>query len=1212
MVQEYAEYSKSVDQKYLAITDHGVMGAVPSQIAQADIHDLKPIFGCFPKDTPVFTKKSIKSIDTIKAGELVLTHKGRYRRVMHVMERLHKGYIYEVKLSDTSKHTKGLRLTGEHPILIRDEFGEISFVKTEDIQFGRRTSKRGIQAWKSYVCFPRKTSNLNQVIEITDYCPENIGVKNGYIKKLYTTQKYESLVEWKNLPTKINLDLKLAKLLGLYTAEGSVRHKKNKLSGTFTFSYNYTDEQHLAEETLQLLDDIFGVKGVIYNRPEKNIVEVIATCLPVAYFFANTCGVGAKNKKIPEFIFNAKPIERLVFATSLLEGDGKDPLKDPGGMRTLKVSSRKLAYDFKRLMAIEGDWLNVKEGEEKGYTYYIVPYSPSRSYKRFLFNEDYVFKPIKHIKKKLTTEKVYNIQVDEDESYVTDFAVHNCEFYINPLQPEVDKKTESAEFRKTLSESDRLIFDKPGYHLLGLAYNFTGYQNLVRLSSWAWIHGFYKKPRLNHEILQKHKEGIIFTSTCGNSEIAQAYLKNYDDQAGFEMIQKYLDLLGKEHFYLELMMLDWKEQKKYDGFLIRAHDKFNLPLIISTDCHYCKKEDSHLQQVMLIQKNRKTLADIQELIDSGEEDIFELQDSNLWMKSEKELNTMWETSDYRNIIDYELFKQAKANTVKICEYAAGVELDRTIKLPQVDNANTILLQKVMEGLDERKLPKTQVYLDRLKEEYRLICRKGFASYFLIQKEIVDQAREISPQILGWGDGSEAVGPGRGCLDPEVPILTENGCTSSIKNVQEQEKVLTLDGTFKSVSKVLKYKTKTNEKLLNIKVYYGDAKGVSLTKDHKIYAEKLVRPKNWNNWSESTKKSRKSFEEPKGKLDWYKAEDLSPGDWCYIPDPEVKVWDEYKIDLKDNSSRRWADDKFVYNHVLNTNTIKVSKRFWHLDKAMAFMLGFFVGDGWTRSSGVSEVGFCSHSEEKQPLIYLEELLSGFYGCQFDWRNSEKKKLIQMIAKSFYFKKLIDILHPRYQHNAHTKHIPDCILNAPKEIVWSYLHGYFLADGSEDENKIKFETTSYELACQIRYLLLRVGLPSSISYDNRKDIREEYKNSRESFVINCPLNERVGSRRDFQKQYNWRKIDGGILVKIREISEIKAPEYVYDLEIKDNHNYQTSSFLVHNSVVGSLIAYCLFLHDVEPIHHDLLFSRFLSPARGGKQMKIRFKQESCSGK
>jgi len=339
--------------------------------------------------------------------------------------------------------------------------------------------------------------------------------------------------------------------------------------------------------------------------------------------------------------------------------------------------------------------------------------------------------------------------------------IFGIEMYINPMQEKMNSRSESSEFRKSLDEVQTKRFDKSN-HLLGLAYNFTGYQNLVRMSSWAWIHGFYKRPRINHEILQQHKEGIIFTSTCGNSEIGQAFLRNKDDQEGFAMIEKYLEMLGRDHFYLELMMLDWKEQKPYDAFLVRAHEKYGIPLLLTQDCHYCKKEHSRNQQLMLIQQNGKTISEIEALVASGSDDIFELQDTNLWMKSEDELNEMWE-KEFQDVIPYELFMQAKANSVAICQKCEGVELDRRIKLPELESAPKILMENIMKGFEERKLPKTKKYLERIKEEYTLICKKGFASYFLIQKDMTDTARFKSPEILGWGDGTEAVGPGRGSV-----------------------------------------------------------------------------------------------------------------------------------------------------------------------------------------------------------------------------------------------------------------------------------------------------------------------------------------------------------------------------------------------------------------------------------------------------------------
>lgn len=337
------------------------------------------------------------------------------------------------------------------------------------------------------------------------------------------------------------------------------------------------------------------------------------------------------------------------------------------------------------------------------------------------------------------------------------FPIFGCELYVNRLQPESESREQTAEFRKDLPEDQQKKFDKSN-HLLAIAYNNEGYTNLVRLTSWAWIHGFYKKPRVNHDVLRRWKSGIIFTSTCANSEIATAYFDGGDD-AGFDMVEKYMAMFG-EHFYLELMMLDFKLQKPYDEFLIRAHARYGIPLILTQDCHYCKKEHSKNQRLMLMQKNQRTIQELEALIASGSDDVFELQDSNLWKKSETELNEKWNL-DYYDTIDYDLFKQSKMNTVKICEMARGVEMDRTLKLPSLPNEKDELRALIMKGMEERGIPKTKVYLDRIKEEFDLICTKGFASYFLIEHMMVEEAMRVCPELYGFEDASVARGPGRG-------------------------------------------------------------------------------------------------------------------------------------------------------------------------------------------------------------------------------------------------------------------------------------------------------------------------------------------------------------------------------------------------------------------------------------------------------------------
>lgn len=334
-----------------------------------------------------------------------------------------------------------------------------------------------------------------------------------------------------------------------------------------------------------------------------------------------------------------------------------------------------------------------------------------------------------------------------------------CELYVNPLQRKFESDAERTTYRKSLSEEDQKAFGL-GSHLLAIAISEEGYKNLVKLTSWGWLHGTYRgKPRLNHEQLIKHKKGIIFTSCCYSSEVGRAFDKLGEDAAE-EKLCRYMDMFG-ENYLLEIMMLDFSKQFNYNKFIIKMHEKYHRPLILTQDCHFCFKEHSHNQRLMLMIQTGRTLQDIQaaELV-GDTKDFFELQDENLWLKSEDELNSMWEKK-YTKDIDYDIFKAAKRKTVEIARLAAGVKLDRSIKLPIIPDADEDLKEKVMQGFKWRRLPTRSNYLDRIKREYKLICKKEFSSYFLIQKMMVDEARRICPELLGWGDGSEAVGPGRG-------------------------------------------------------------------------------------------------------------------------------------------------------------------------------------------------------------------------------------------------------------------------------------------------------------------------------------------------------------------------------------------------------------------------------------------------------------------
>lgn len=332
--------------------------------------------------------------------------------------------------------------------------------------------------------------------------------------------------------------------------------------------------------------------------------------------------------------------------------------------------------------------------------------------------------------------------------------VFGIELYLNPQQIEYESADQFKEYVRNLSPVEQKALRK-SYHLLAIAYNETGYSNLVKLSSLAWTKGYYYKPRVNHEQLNRYKEGIIFTSCCYLGEIGQAFDRG-GEEAACEMIEKYMAMFGS-NFYLEMMLLDFPKQKPFNQFLIKAHEKYKIPLEVACDCHFCNPGDSKYQQRMLMIRGKKTIADIQRLIDQGEQEFFELQDTNLWLKTEEELNEKW-YNDYRHMIDYELFKQAKLNTVEICRKAGNVELDRSPKLPIFPDADARLREQVLRGFKRLGLPQEKRYLSRIKEELELISNKSFSSYFLILQQIVNEAKRFYMALTG---SPNATGPGRG-------------------------------------------------------------------------------------------------------------------------------------------------------------------------------------------------------------------------------------------------------------------------------------------------------------------------------------------------------------------------------------------------------------------------------------------------------------------
>jgi DNA polymerase III subunit alpha len=281
------------------------------------------------------------------------------------------------------------------------------------------------------------------------------------------------------------------------------------------------------------------------------------------------------------------------------------------------------------------------------------------------------------------------------------------------------------------------------YHLILLATNVTGYQNLIKLVSKAYLEGFYYKPRMDKELLQQHHEGLIALSGCLSGEVA--YLIGQRDLEGAtKAAGEYREIFGKDHYYLELQANGLEHQRVANDGLLDIHKKLGIPLAGTNDCHYLKKEDARPHDLMLCLQTGKTI---------NEPNRLKFDTDQLYVKSTEEI-----TAEFAEL------PQAIANTVKIAD-ACNLELalNQThlpqYKVPDGFTRETYVERLAEEGLAVRLKERPSsipaaAYEARLKEELIIICSMGFAGYFLIVWDIIRFARSRGIPV-GPGRGSAA-------------------------------------------------------------------------------------------------------------------------------------------------------------------------------------------------------------------------------------------------------------------------------------------------------------------------------------------------------------------------------------------------------------------------------------------------------------------------
>ena len=283
--------------------------------------------------------------------------------------------------------------------------------------------------------------------------------------------------------------------------------------------------------------------------------------------------------------------------------------------------------------------------------------------------------------------------------------------------------------------------DNDPYHLVLLCKDRKGYENLCLLVSEAFTNGFYGKPRVDIELLSKYHEGLIALSACLAGGVSQ-HLLNEDYTAAKEYALKMADVFGPDHFYLELQDHGLPEQPEVNQGIQRIARETGLPLVVTNDAHYLRREDARMQDVLLCIQTGKIVDEPNRMKFSTEE---------FYLKSEEELRELFPGYD-----------DAFENTGKIADRCNVEFVFNEYHLPSFPvpkgYTNEEYFRKLcMDGFEERYPDRPEEYLQRLEYEIGVISRMGYVNYYLIVWDFIRFAKESGiPVGPGRGSGAASI------------------------------------------------------------------------------------------------------------------------------------------------------------------------------------------------------------------------------------------------------------------------------------------------------------------------------------------------------------------------------------------------------------------------------------------------------------------------
>lgn len=295
---------------------------------------------------------------------------------------------------------------------------------------------------------------------------------------------------------------------------------------------------------------------------------------------------------------------------------------------------------------------------------------------------------------------------------------------------------------RTVREKDEL--EKSYYHLILLAQNNTGLKNLIKLSSYAYTEGMYRKPRIDDALIAEYSEGIIATTTCLGSRASQLIINGQEKEA--EKLIHHHKAMFKNRFLVELQLHQDEEQQLVNSVLQRIALDNDLPMILTNDCHYTHEHDKHHHEAALCMQTKTTLSN-EKRFTFGEIDVHVAHHDWMWKHAESQgmpYDVISNTVAVADLIDSDSYFMDKMN-----------RYPKYQELPEDMTSVEYLNIEAQHGLYKRfgELP-PEDYRKRLAYELKVIKRMGFADYLLIVAQFMNGAKERGV-LHGPGRGSAA-------------------------------------------------------------------------------------------------------------------------------------------------------------------------------------------------------------------------------------------------------------------------------------------------------------------------------------------------------------------------------------------------------------------------------------------------------------------------